>query len=103
MKEFATPALSSDGVRVLTRAKEGDFQETMMDITAYELQAGESRSFCTDTQETAVLLVEGAVAFSWDGREEEASRNSCIADGADVYKRQVWTAARLSAASLLTL
>ena len=82
MKEFATPALSSDGVRVLTRAKEGDFQETMMDITAYELQAGKSRSFCSDTQETAVLLVEGAVAFSWNGREEEASRNSCIADGA---------------------
>mgnify|MGYP000016609982 CR=1 FL=1 len=78
MKEFAIPALSSDGVRVLTRAKEGDFQETMMDITAYELQAGESRSFCSDTQETAVLLVEGAVAFSWDGREEEASRTAVL-------------------------
>ncbi len=81
-KEFGYPALSPEGERVLTRAHEGEYQATMMDITAYQMKPGQSRSFLLEGQEMTVLLVEGAVTFAWDGNEQAARRGSFITDGA---------------------
>jgi 5-deoxy-glucuronate isomerase len=78
-KEFSYPEFEN-GVKVLSRA--GDAQnDMMMDITIYRMQAGDSRSFCLEDQEMAVLLVLGDVTFRWDGREHTGHRDSFIQEG----------------------
>ena len=78
-KEFSYPQFEN-GVKVLSRA--GDAQnDMMMDITVYQMEAGERRSFCLETQEMAVLLVLGDVTFCWNGQEETCHRESFIEEG----------------------
>ena len=78
-KEFSYPEFEC-GVKVLSRS--GDFENNMMmNITVYRMTAGEERIFCRETEEMAVLLVQGNLVFSWDGREEAGSRSSFIQEG----------------------
>ena len=44
---FSYPAFDEQGVKVLSRAGEGEGpDDMMMNITVYRMKAGEERSFC---------------------------------------------------------
>lgn len=78
-KEFSYPEYEN-GIKILSRA--GDTQnDMMMDITVYQMQAGESRTFFLENQEMAVLLVLGDVTFCWNGQEHTGHRDSFIQEG----------------------
>ena len=65
---FSYPAFDEQGVKVLSRAGEGEGQDDMMmNITVYRMKAGEERSFCLPGEEMAVLLVKGDITFRWNG------------------------------------
>ncbi len=78
-KEFSYPEFEN-GVKVLSRAGDA-VNDMMMNITVYQMRAGESRSFCYPGEEMAVLLVLGNVTFAWEGREETGLRHSFIEEG----------------------
>ena len=78
--EFSHPEYDGQGVKVLTRAGDGE-NDSMMDIAVYHMAPGEQRVFCYADEETAVLLVLGRVAFAWEGREETGTRRSFIDEG----------------------
>ncbi len=48
----------------------------MMDIRVYRMKKNDVLSFSDDKDETAVLLTEGKVTYSWEGNEEKASRKN---------------------------
>lgn len=77
---FNYPAFDGQGVKVLSRA--GDpVNDMMMNITVYRMKAGQERSFFSETDETAVLLVLGDVTYQWHDRQETGKRNSFIRQG----------------------
>ena len=78
-KEFAYPEFEN-GVKVLSCAGDA-VNDMMMNITVYSMEAGESRSFCVQDEEMAVLLVQGQIRYAWEGREENAKRSSFVEEG----------------------
>ncbi len=50
--------------------------DMMMDITVYRMKKGDRLSFSDETDETAILLTEGKITYSFDGRTESASRKN---------------------------
>ncbi|MGM0777960.1 MAG: 5-deoxy-glucuronate isomerase [Bacillota bacterium] len=50
--------------------------DMMQDIGIYKLQGGESETLTDSVQETAVLLLEGAVRLEWNGTSQEIRRDS---------------------------
>ena len=78
-KEFAYPEFEN-GVKVLSCAGDA-VNDMMMNITVYSMEAGESRSFCVQDEEMAVLLVQGQIRYTWEGREENAKRSSFVEEG----------------------
>ena len=78
-KEFAYPEFEN-GVKVLSRSGDA-VNDMMMNITVYQMAAGESRTFCLPEEEMAVLLVQGQIQYAWEGREECAKRNSFVEEG----------------------
>ncbi|CAM3885147.1 5-deoxy-glucuronate isomerase [Aeromicrobium ponti] len=50
--------------------------DMMQDIGIYKLQAKESETLADNVQETAVLLLEGAVCLEWNGNTQEIKRES---------------------------
>lgn len=82
-KEFGCPAYGADGIQVLTTV-DGLYQDALMDTFVYRLEAGEERSFFSDREEMAFLLIEGAVTFSWGGHTTYGARESCFDNGAQV-------------------
>ena len=78
-KEFSYPAFEN-GVKVLSTAGDA-VNDMMMNITVYRMAAGESRTFCYETEEMAVLLVLGNLSFRWENREETGLRHSFIEEG----------------------
>lgn len=79
-RQFAYPQFDSQGVKVLCRAGDAD-NDMMMNITVYQMKAGEMRTFYSETEETAVLLVLGAVEFGWNGNCRKGTRDSFIDQG----------------------
>lgn len=67
-KVFGLPAYDEQGVFVLTQENEGSYAHAKMDIVSYRMKRGEIRTFFAETQETAVLLIRGAVDFQWEGQ-----------------------------------
>ena len=82
-KEFGCPAYGADGIQLLTTV-DGLYQDALMDTFVYRLEAGEERSFFSDREEMAFLLIEGAVTFSWGGHTTYGARESCFDNGAQV-------------------
>lgn len=78
-QEFGYPQYNAQGMKVLSRAGELP-NDMMMDIAVFHLRSGEQLKICQEQAETAVLLVKGAVRYGWEGREEEAIRDSFIED-----------------------
>ena len=80
MKVFGYPVFDETGEMVLT-TYDNAYRAMMMDIRVYRLAAGESRTFVSDDEEIAVLLLSGTVEISADGAHERASRRSVFLDG----------------------
>ncbi len=78
-KEFSYPEFEQ-GAKVLSTAGDA-VNDMMMNITVYRMAAGESRTFCYNREEMAILLVQGHIAFLWEGREETGLRHSFIEEG----------------------
>ncbi len=78
-KEFSYPEFEQ-GVKVLSTAGDA-VNDMMMNIAVYRMTAGESRRFCYEGEEMAVLLVQGQITFQWEGREETGLRHSFIEEG----------------------
>ena len=78
-KEFSYPQFEN-GVKVLSRAGDA-VNDMMMDITIYQMKAGDSRTFLLTDQELAVLLVLGDVTFLWEDQQRTGHRESFIQEG----------------------
>ena len=64
-----------NGVKVITRA-DGVNSNMLMDITVYRLKAGETVTVEEAEKEAAILLLEGAVTYSFEGKTEKAARKN---------------------------
>lgn len=78
--EFAYPEFDPNGVKVLSCAGDAE-NDMMMNITVYRMRAGEERTFFSENEETAVLLVRGDVTFHWEGNAHRGTRGSFITEG----------------------
>ncbi|MCR5154376.1 MAG: 5-deoxy-glucuronate isomerase [Lachnospiraceae bacterium] len=63
------------GEKVVTRI-DGVNSEMLMDITTYKMKAGDKKAFEEKDKETAILLLEGNITFSFEGRKEKAGRKN---------------------------
>ena len=79
-KEFSYPEFDEQGVKVLSRTGD-EVNDMMMNITVYRMKAGQERSFYCETEEMAVLLVEGAVTFRWEENCQMGRRRSFVEEG----------------------
>lgn len=79
-EQFGYPEYDKNGRKIITRA--GDTQnDMMMDIDVYQMKKGESMTFLSDTEETAVLLVTGDLTFAYEGKESGGVRKDFITEG----------------------
>jgi 5-deoxy-glucuronate isomerase len=78
---FGYPEFDQNGKKVLTRT-EGPYASTMMNITAYRMEIGQTLSFPSDREERAILLIQGNISYNWSGSSISASRDSFLKDGA---------------------
>lgn len=83
-KPFAYPEFDENGVQTLSQAH-GHWSDALMDSAVVRLEPGESRSFRYAGEECVFLLIEGAVAFAWNGESRTGVRASCFDDGAGAY------------------
>jgi len=77
---FGNPQFDENGVKVLTRV-DGPFADMLMNVTVYQIKKGKSITFFSDIEETAILLVAGAVNFAWQDKSYEAVREDTFRDG----------------------
>ena len=70
---FFYPEFDNNNLKTLCEMN-GLNSDMLMNIYVKRLSAGESIKLCDDRNETAVMLVEGEVTFSWNGREETGKR-----------------------------
>ena len=82
---FGYPQFDVKGEKVLTRSN-GICADMLQDITVCRLASGVCKTWKSDTDEMAFVLVEGALEFEWDeggeNRREKAVRESFLTDGA---------------------
>ena len=64
-----------NGVKVVSRIN-GVNADMMMDITVYRLKKGQSVQVCEESRETAILLTEGNVTYSFEDKRENAKRKN---------------------------
>ena len=79
-KVFGYPEFDASGEMILT-TYEGDYSAMLMDVRVYKMKAGETRSFCREGEEIAVLLLSGAVTFRFEGRGHAAARKDVFTEG----------------------
>ena len=77
---FGYPAFDQEGKKVITTT-DGLYKDALMNLSAYRMRPGESRSFRFEAEEMAILLIEGAAEFSWEGRSESAVRGDFFDNG----------------------
>ncbi|MBR3868682.1 MAG: 5-deoxy-glucuronate isomerase [Clostridia bacterium] len=70
---FEVPVLNENNEKILCE-RNGKNADMLMTIRIKYLKAGESISFFEKEDETAVLLVAGAVTFEWNGHKESGKR-----------------------------
>lgn len=78
---FGYPAFDEDGVKELTRTK-GLYADMMMNITVFHLEEGKTLSFSFPAEEMALLLIQGGIKISWQGKGVTAERDDFIKQGA---------------------
>jgi 5-deoxy-glucuronate isomerase len=69
-----------NGKKVLSQIN-GINSVMMMNITVYKMNSGETLSFTLPDEEMAILLVEGDITFTYEGKEEKASRAGMFLPG----------------------
>ena len=79
-KVFGYPEFDENGEQILT-TYENEYKDMMMDIRVYRMKAGETKSFCKEGEETAVLLLSGDVVFRFDDQEREVTRKDVFTEG----------------------
>ena len=57
------------------------YRDMNMDIRVYAMKKGESRTFVSADEETAVLLLSGKVVYAWKDEKAEASRKDVFTEG----------------------
>ncbi|EFW38239.1 myo-inositol catabolism protein IolB [Treponema phagedenis F0421] len=72
---FGYPQFDENGVQRLTDTTVR-YKDTMMNIAVHRLASGKTLSVFDEKQETAFLLLEGAVCFKWEGNSEKAVRET---------------------------
>lgn len=79
-KVFGYPQFDEQGEMILT-TYENEYKKMMMDVRVYKMKPEEMRKFGREREETAILLLSGKVTFSWEGKEETASRKDVFTEG----------------------
>ena len=79
-KVFGYPKFDASGEMVLT-TYDGDYSAMLMDVRVYQMKAGETRKFCREGEETAVLLLSGKAVFTWENQRAETSRRDVFTEG----------------------
>lgn len=75
MGMFEVLTFDEKGKKIVSEST-GENADMMMDITVYRLAAGESITVFEPEKETAILLTEGKVTFSFEGKTETAERKN---------------------------
>lgn len=79
-KVFGYPQFDKNGEMILT-TYDNEYSAMMMDIRVYSMKAGETRKFCRDKEETAVLLLMGDITYEWAGNSHRADRKDVFTEG----------------------
>lgn len=79
-KVFGYPQYDENGEKILT-TYDNEYQAMLMDIRVYKMSTGETRTFKKDGEETAILLLKGAVIYNWEGEKKIASRKDVFTEG----------------------
>ncbi len=77
---YGKPEYNILGIKELVSRK-GENADMLQDVYCMKLKAGEVKSFYSEFDETAVLLMQGEIVYKWNGREEKASRGNVFEDG----------------------
>lgn len=79
-KVFGYPEFDPSGEKILT-TYDNEYAAMKMDIRVYRMKAGTAKSFGKNGEETAILLLNGQVVYSWDGQNRTASRRDVFTEG----------------------
>ena len=79
-KVFGYPEFDDKGEMILT-TYDNEYQAMMMDIRLYRMKAGDTRSFCREGEEIAVLLLSGRLTYEWENNQKTVSRKDVFTEG----------------------
>lgn len=79
-KLFGYPIFDSSGEMILTTYN-NDYSAMNMDIRVYQLPKGQKRSFLSDFEETAVLLLSGDIIYEFNSLKQHANRKDVFSEG----------------------
>ncbi len=102
-KVFGYPKFNEDGEMLLTTYT-NEYADMLMDIRVYKLSEGAVKSFSSETEEVAVLLLNGHICIDCDGLKLEANRRSVFLDGpyaCHVSKKKIITIKALEDSEIL--
>lgn len=77
---FGYPEFDKDGEMILT-TYDNEYKAMLMDVRVYNMKSGQIREFGRLGEETAILLLSGAITYKWEGREQTASRKDVFTEG----------------------
>ena len=77
---YGKPGFNVMGIKELV-SRSGVNSDMLQDIYCMKMKAGDVRTFFSDRDEQAILLLEGDVVYGFDGYEERAVRNNVFDDG----------------------
>ena len=79
-KVFGYPEFDGDGVRTLC-TYDNEYSAMNMDVRIYKIAEGETKTFCREGEEIAVLLLCGKVKLECGGSSLECSRKDVFTEG----------------------
>ena len=91
-KVFGYPKFDETGEEILC-TYDNEYSDMLMDIRVYRMKKGETRIFCREGEEYAVLLMSGKITFKWDNQAETASRKDVFTE--DPYAIHVCTGTKV--------
>ena len=79
-KKFGYPQFDENGEEILS-TYDNEYSDMLMDVRVYRMKENETRCFCSENEETAILLLSGRIAYNCDGINEEAYLKDVLTDG----------------------
>lgn len=79
-KVFGYPEFNADGEQVLT-TYDNEYRDMLMDIRVFKMKEDAVKTFLKDTEEMAILILNGVVEFQWEGKSATVSRKDVFTDG----------------------